>query len=289
LRLGHTSAVPARPIALVLLAFVAGSAAASRSATDPPRIVPWHQIGNIGLGMSHRRVERMYGRAINGNPPHNTIIWRYRGRGVIEVDYDANGHVDALDTESPAYTTRSGIHVGMRIPLGACHRVAGSCRYRWHGFTFNDTGGRQLLEWDRIATFGQGPVRVDVQLLLGDNGAVDEISLSSYLHCAWADVVATSCKQPPPPPVPPPPSGLRYCRKPAGPGSFVAASPGVSCRTAFEVEAKVFSDACFERTRCDGYGFTCLAFWDGRYDRPFSYTHHAVCRDGALRVEIDEG
>src|SRR5438876_849160 len=110
----------------------------------------------------------MYGRAINGNPPRDTIIWRYRGRGVIGVTFDANGNVDSLETESAEYATRSGIRVGMRIPLGPCHPVTGKCQYRWNGFT-------------------------------------------------------------------------------------------------------------------------CLAFWDGRYDRPFTYTHHAICREGALRIEMDEG
>ena len=42
---------------------------ASATTVDPPRIVPWHEIGNIGLGMSHARVERMSGRPINGDPP----------------------------------------------------------------------------------------------------------------------------------------------------------------------------------------------------------------------------
>src|ERR1700690_2073842 len=62
--------------------------------------------------------------------------------------------------------------------------------------------------------------------------------------------------------------GLRYCKRPGGPGNYLAASPSVSCATARKVEAKVFSSACVQRTRCLAYGFTCLAFWDGRYDRP---------------------
>jgi len=266
-----------------------GSAGAETSASDPPRIVPWHEIGNIGLGMSHQRVERMYGKAVNGSPPRGTIIWRYRGRGVISVDYGPHGNVDGVYTESPEYATRSGIRVGMHIPLGPCHRAAGKCHYRWSGVTLRSSGGRHHLEWDRTATFGRGPVRVFVQLMLGDDGAVREISLDEYLHCPWGDVVASSCKQPPPPPEPPAPPGLRYCKHPGGPGNFLAASPRVPCSTARTVEAKVFSSSCVERTRCDAAGFTCLAFWDGRYDRPFSYTHHAVCRAGVLRIEMDEG
>ena len=83
--------------------------------------------------------------------------------------------------------------------------------------------------------------------------------------------------------------GLRYCKRPGGPGNYLAASPSVSCRAAREVELRVFSRACRNRTRCYAYGFTCLAFWDGRYDRPFSYTHFATCRAGARRIEADEG
>jgi hypothetical protein len=83
--------------------------------------------------------------------------------------------------------------------------------------------------------------------------------------------------------------GLRYCKRPGGPGNYLAASPNVSCTTARKVEVKVFSQSCIKRTRCYAYGFKCLAFWDGRYDRPFSYTSHAICRAGARRVEMDEG
>ena|SRR5438132_12971831 len=83
--------------------------------------------------------------------------------------------------------------------------------------------------------------------------------------------------------------GLRYCKRPGGPGNYLAASRTVSCRTARRVEAKVFSPSCINRTRCYAYGFTCLALWDGRHDRPFSYTSHAICRSGARRIEMDEG
>jgi hypothetical protein len=83
--------------------------------------------------------------------------------------------------------------------------------------------------------------------------------------------------------------GLRYCKRPGGPGNYLAASPSVSCSTARKVEAKVFSPACMKRTRCLAYRFTCVSYWDGRYDRPFSYSHHAICRSGARRIEMDEG
>jgi hypothetical protein len=83
--------------------------------------------------------------------------------------------------------------------------------------------------------------------------------------------------------------GLRYCKRPGGPGNYLAASPSVSCATARKVEAKVFSSPCVRRTRCLAYGFTCLAYWDGRYDEPFWDVHHAICRSGSRRIEMDEG
>ena len=43
------------------------------------------------------------------------------------------------------------------------------------------------------------------------------------------------------------------------------------------------------KNRCVVVGFTCLAFWDGRYDQPFDYTHHAICHDGKRRIDMDEG
>jgi hypothetical protein len=252
----------------------AGAGAASPVARDPPRIVPWHEIGNIGFGMTHARVEAAYGAPINGNPPHDTIVWAYRGRGVIRVIFGETGYVEDVSTTSSAYATRSGIRVGMRIPRAS---------KRWRGFIRH--GG----EWDRSATYGPGPVRAYVQLTLGRGGAVEEISLGRYLHCPWGDAAVATCKLPPPPPEPPPPAGTRYCTHPGGPGNFLAASPDVQCATARHVEAKVFSSACGNDNRCVAHGFTCLAFWDGRYDRPFSYTHHAICRNGAQRIEIDEG
>lgn len=85
------------------------------------------------------------------------------------------------------------------------------------------------------------------------------------------------------------PPGLRYCKRPGLAGDYLGASPSVSCSTARKVEAKVFSSACITRTRCLAYRFTCLAYWDGRYGRAFSYTNHAICRSGARRIEMDEG
>ena len=173
----------------VAIGVATAPAAAATRAVDPPRIVPWHEIRNIGLGMSHVRVTRMYGRAVNGTPPHDTIVRQYEGRGVIGVIFDRNGDVESLQTASPAYATRSGIHTGTRITADS--------RHTWKGFTLHRNGGFPYSEWDRSATLG-GPVRVRVQLRLGRDGRVDEIDLTRYLHCSFGDVVAPTCAMPPP-------------------------------------------------------------------------------------------
>lgn len=81
-----------------------------------------------------------------------------------------------------------------------------------------------------------------------------------------------------------------YCRRVGLSLSELSATGDVPCARARAVEATVFSRRCVSRNRCIASGFTCLAFWDGRYDRPFSYTHHAICRDDHLgRIDMDEG
>jgi hypothetical protein len=84
-------------------------------------------------------------------------------------------------------------------------------------------------------------------------------------------------------------ANLSYCRRPALSLAELSATGDVPCTTARKVEAAVFSQRCDSKNRCVASGFTCLAFWDGRYDRPFDYTHHAVCHDGTRRIEMDEG
>jgi hypothetical protein len=82
---------------------------------------------------------------------------------------------------------------------------------------------------------------------------------------------------------------LTYCRAPDLSWSQLAATGDVACKTARKVEATVFSRACASKNRCAVSAFTCLALWDGRYDRPFEYTHHAICHRGRARIVIDEG
>jgi hypothetical protein len=80
-----------------------------------------------------------------------------------------------------------------------------------------------------------------------------------------------------------------YCRRPGPSWSELSATGDVPCATAREAEREVFSQRCYRSNRCAAAGFTCLAFWDGRYDRPFDYTHHAICHDGRRRIVMDEG
>lgn len=81
----------------------------------------------------------------------------------------------------------------------------------------------------------------------------------------------------------------RYCEKPNEPGAFLAASPGVTCATAETVKKKLLSPACYQRERCVVEGFRCVAFWDGRFDRPFTDTHHALCSSGWHWIVWDGG
>ncbi len=80
-----------------------------------------------------------------------------------------------------------------------------------------------------------------------------------------------------------------YCRRVGLSLSELSATGDVPCATARKVEATLFSRRCVSRNRCIVSGFTCLAFWDGRYDRPFSFTHHAICHDRTRRIDMDEG
>lgn len=82
---------------------------------------------------------------------------------------------------------------------------------------------------------------------------------------------------------------MRYCKRPGGPGNYLAATPNVTCATARKVEAKLFSQTCIRRTRCLAYGFTCRSYWNGHVNWPFWQASHAICRSGARRIEMDEG
>lgn len=80
----------------------------------------------------------------------------------------------------------------------------------------------------------------------------------------------------------------RYCERP-NPNASLAASAGVSCATAKAIRKKLLSPACFTRTRCTALGFRCVAYWDGRFDRPFTYSHYAICTKNWLWVVWNGG
>jgi hypothetical protein len=81
----------------------------------------------------------------------------------------------------------------------------------------------------------------------------------------------------------------RYCERPGGPGNFLAATSDVTCATAKMIASKLYSAACRDRNRCTVDGFSCIAYWDGRFDRSFSFTNHGVCHDGRRWIEFDLG
>ncbi|MDX6516915.1 MAG: hypothetical protein QOH73_2581 [Gaiellaceae bacterium] len=275
-----------RLVAAVLLVFAAPAAAAPR-ATDPPRVVPWHLIGNVGLGMSRARVERMYGRGTIATPPRDELFWTYRGRGAIGVAYDIDGHVDSVETTSSAYASRSGIRVGIKLPPRLCGLVDYTCKHSWRGFTYES----DYKSWKRVSRLGRFE-RSYVELELGPHSVVKRISLTHFLACPFGEyAIRNACRKPPPGADSrfyfPPPAGLRFCEFPGGPGNFVAASPSVSCRLANDVISKLGS--CMTKTRCTTDGFGCVAEWAGRYDASFGYTHHAICTDGAHRRIVWDG
>ncbi len=79
-----------------------------------------------------------------------------------------------------------------------------------------------------------------------------------------------------------------YCERPDNAGAFPAASPGVPCGTARGV-VRTLRSTCWNRNRCVVDGFRCIAEWDGRFDRPFFFTHHALCNSGWRWIEWDGG
>jgi hypothetical protein len=179
----------------VLTALALAPPAAAHPVRDPPRIVPWHEIGDIGLGMSRRRVEAAYGTPLPGGASTFSV---YAGRGTIDVDYDRSGRVSGLRTLSPEYATRSGTRVGMRILRGRCHRVHGACVFHWRGFTGHvlDTGVVPLpFEWRKVAKLA-GPVRVTVQLEVNPAGFVTQIWLGRWVDCPSGEGSEESCWHP---------------------------------------------------------------------------------------------
>jgi hypothetical protein len=81
---------------------------------------------------------------------------------------------------------------------------------------------------------------------------------------------------------------LVYCERPSHAGAYLAASVGVTCATARRVE-RALETVCYRKIRCEVAGFRCVAYLDGRFDRPFQYTNHALCNARWSWIEWDGG
>jgi hypothetical protein len=152
MRLGRTTGT-------IALTLAPTSSVHASLAADPPRLVRWHLIGNIGIGMTDTRVEYTYGYPIDGSSDNGLDFRLYRGRGRIGTAYDRRGRVVWVSTDSPIYRTADGFGVGSAIPLGKCHLIKGKCVYRWNGFTLvYGEGGTHV--W--VGTFGGFHVRLEM-------------------------------------------------------------------------------------------------------------------------------
>jgi hypothetical protein len=97
---------------------------------DPPVLIPWHKIGDIGLGSSKERVLHEYGK-------QPELGYRIH-RGIVQVGFD-HGRVTSIWFSTRYYRTKGGIGVGSKIPQGPCHRThTRRCERRWHGFVWNE-------------------------------------------------------------------------------------------------------------------------------------------------------
>jgi hypothetical protein len=116
-------------VALAVGVMAAGCSSGS-SRSDPPLLVPWHKIGDIGLGDPKERVLREYG-------PEPELGYRLHG-GMVQIGFD-RGRVTSIWFSTPYYRTKTGFGVGSQIPAGPCHRTETSvCERRWHGFVWNE-------------------------------------------------------------------------------------------------------------------------------------------------------
>jgi hypothetical protein len=83
---------------------------------------------------------------------------------------------------------------------------------------------------------------------------------------------------------------LRYCQTMDGPGSFHAASRGVTCSTAEKVSQALQSLPCNAKSRCLIGSWRCVEYYDGRArGGSFNAYHHALCTNGRRRIEWDGG
>jgi hypothetical protein len=166
------------------LAFLLCVSAADAQERDSTRIVPWHKIGDIAMGMQRQSVVYRYGF------PDNTTYgdaYTIPGGGSITISYGnktvhLNDRVIDLQVTAPRYKTAAGIGVGSRIPIGSCHTVGGRCVHEWEGFTLGSdptVGGPSWQRYDRY-----GGQKIGVELMI-DGGKVYAIHLG-VCGVAWA-------------------------------------------------------------------------------------------------------
>ena len=150
-------------------------------ASDPPRIVPWSKIGDVGLGMVETRVAYEYGDPSAGGNGYAFGFYRVPGGGLSVIFRD--GRVQDVSTYSPRYLTPSGVHVGSAIPLG--HLIGG--HYHWNGFVFNpenQTGGIWMRYWRAgakkyLAKLYTGPA-IGSNIPSRPPGVINDIEVESY-------------------------------------------------------------------------------------------------------------
>lgn len=154
-------------LAIATLAIALGvPTAGSAGSPDVPRIVPWHQVGAIGIGFPRARIVSAYGRP--SDSPLGALYSIHGGH--VLVGYDRSGHVDYIEVETAYYKAANGFGVGFRIPLGVCHRRKGSCTYTWDGLS-SDEG----QSWYR--SFVWRGARMQVQATV-NRGVVQWFSIS---------------------------------------------------------------------------------------------------------------
>jgi hypothetical protein len=143
------------------------AASGAAAVNDPPKILLWHQVGDVGIGMTRARVEYTYGR-----PPGNSPLgptYNLHG-GHIVVGYSRSGNVDQIRVDTPYYRAAGGFGVGYRIPLGPCHRTGNSCHYTWQGFAYDG-----VQTWFRSLVWSGAQMQVIVSV---DRGVVKSFSIS---------------------------------------------------------------------------------------------------------------
>jgi len=140
---------------LVLLAVVAGSAAAVFAGSVPARqadsaaILPWHQIGDANLNTSRATVVARYG-SFSGD----LAVHQVASGGELDVSLARNRVVN-VSTSSARYRTADGIGVGVVTPAGT--------QAHWKGFTFR----KDFNAWEKVVCYAGVHTTVDLDVEQG--------------------------------------------------------------------------------------------------------------------------